>query len=720
MIAGDLLRAHAQPWFTANQRDALRVFAPIPVLAVSWWVYALQLSAMSWLALLLYASTSLAIVLGLNFSSDASTPARRRALLWASALCDAVFALTLLLIAGATSGVALVVGFLLVLKAVVYRRIFAWFMLVPVAVAPAYLAMLVVQSGVFAGWSSTTWAVAGTLVLGSSLLGVATVALGVRAQREQRRLQQQLEAERAEYHSRVAELDSATNDLRSHIRSQQALEESLRAVTGSLSLDDVLRQILDSTIHMLGGERVDGAALTLQQNGRFEHHLLTLDQTLPDCWAEALAQHMAQEQRPILVGDATSDARWQALQSCGTVSALCVPLLDDDGQSRGVLSVVSRQAQAFSLAEARYLNAFGIQACVAMRNAELHSQLRSQWAMLEAVLRDLGDGLAVYDESGAIALMNPVARRVLLGSGPNTLAVHNHIGELVRDVQQGKGRMLWSELPGSDEEQFFQAIASRAHVNDSDASHVAVVLHDITNQKANEKARGEFISMVSHELRNPLHTLGGFLKVVLQGRAGPLTSLQQDFLQTAEEQVEKLNGRINELLEFNRLDNGRLRLERERSDLPLLASATSSALALQAEQAGLTLINDVPNDLPELEMDSKRIGQVLTNLIENAIKATPPSGQITLTARMIDAHVRVSVTDTGVGIAEADIRKIFDPFYGRGARSMYGVHLGLGLSICQQIIEGHGGRIWVESEEGHGSEFNFTLPLAMQEQALEV
>ncbi|MBC8077485.1 MAG: GAF domain-containing protein [Chloroflexales bacterium] len=593
-------------------------------------------------------------------------------------------------------------------------------MLIPVLVAPAYLAMLVLQSGVSADWSSATWVVASALVLGSSVLGVITVSIGVRAQREQRRLQQQLDSEQAEFNAQVAELNSAANDLRSHIRSQQALEESLRAVTGSLSLDDVLRQILDSTIHMLGGERVDGAALTLQQNGRSEHHLLTLDQTLPDCWVDALAQQMALEQRPILVSDAASDAQWQTLQGCGAVSALCVPLLGDDGQTRGVLSVVSRQAQAFSLAEARHLNAFGFQAYVAIRNAELHSQLRSQWAMLEAVLRDLGDGLAVYDESGAVVLMNPVARRVLVSSDPNTLAVHNHIGELVRDVQQGNGRMLWSELPGSDEGQFFQAIASRARVNDTDASHVAVVLHDITSQKANEKARGEFISMVSHELRNPLHTLGGFLKVVLQGRAGALTSLQHDFLQTAEDQVEKLNGRINELLEFNRLDNGRLRLERGMSDLPLLASATSSALVLQAEQAGLTLINDVPHDLPDLEMDSKRIGQVLTNLIENAIKATPPSGQILLTARVMDAHVRVSVIDTGIGIAETDIRKIFDPFYGRSAQSMYGVHLGLGLSICQQIVEGHGGRIWVESEEGRGSTFTFTLPLAVQEHALEV
>jgi signal transduction histidine kinase len=377
--------------------------------------------------------------------------------------------------------------------------------------------------------------------------------------------------------------------------------------------------------------------------------------------------------------------------------------------------VVSRRPQAFSQAESRRINAFAYQACVAIRNAELHSQLQSQWEMLESVLRDLGDGLVVYNDTDTAELMNPVARRVLEGYDENGPTIRQNIKALVADVRQGIGRVLWCDLPQTDSGEIFQAIASRTQVANAEGSHVAVVLHDITSQKANERARTEFISMVSHELRNPLHTLSGFLRVVLQGRAGALTSLQHDFLHTAEEQVDKLNGRINELLEFNRLENGKLRLDVELSDLPILASATISALRLQADQVGLSLFNVIPDNLPMLRMDSKRISQVITNLVENAIKATPPSGTITVGADIVETQIWVHVTDTGVGIAETDIRKIFDPFFGRSGNSMYGVHLGLGLSICQQIVEGHGGRIWVESEEGKGSRFIFSLPFAEEQ-----
>ena len=161
-----------------------------------------------------------------------------------------------------------------------------------------------------------------------------------------------------------------------------------------------------------------------------------------------------------------------------------------------------------------------------------------------------------------------------------------------------------------------------------------------------------------------------------------------------------------------------MRLQRDWSRLPELANTTISALALQAEQANLLLMNNVPSDLPEILMDGKRIGQVLTNLIENAIKATPSSGTVRLHAAIVDDNIQVSITDTGIGIPEADIDRIFDPFYSTANRSRYGVHLGLGLAICQQIIQGHGGQIWVESEQGQGSTFSFTLPLVVREQEL--
>ncbi len=124
------------------------------------------------------------------------------------------------------------------------------------------------------------------------------------------------------------------------------------------------------------------------------------------------------------------------------------------------------------------------------------------------------------------------------------------------------------------------------------------------------------------------------------------------------------------------------------------------------------MLNEVDDDLPECYFDSERIGQVLTNLIENAIKATPPGGSITVRSELHETEMWMRVCDTGVGIPADEQSKVFQRFYRVHNRtSSQGNHLGLGLTICQQIVEGHKGRIWVESEEGRGSCFSFALPL---------
>jgi len=140
---------------------------------------------------------------------------------------------------------------------------------------------------------------------------------------------------------------------------------------------------------------------------------------------------------------------------------------------------------------------------------------------------------------------------------------------------------------------------------------------------------------------------------------------------------------------------------------------------MSAEQFGLTVSTLVPDNIPELLMDGERIGQVITNLVENAMKATPAGGAITVSAEVLENEVRIDVQDTGVGIPQDQLHKIFGRFYRLEHKSSkHGAHLGLGLSICQQIVEGHNGRIWVESEEGHGSRFSFTLPLVHKEQMI--
>jgi two-component system phosphate regulon sensor histidine kinase PhoR len=166
-----------------------------------------------------------------------------------------------------------------------------------------------------------------------------------------------------------------------------------------------------------------------------------------------------------------------------------------------------------------------------------------------------------------------------------------------------------------------------------------------------------------------------------------------------------------ELLELSRIESGRFSLDfRPVSPRTLLDSAGKRML-LQAERAGLQLRVDCAEDLPKLQMDMQRIEQVLVNLIHNAVKFTRPGGEILLFAEAAPGEVRFAVRDTGIGIPDEDVSRIFERFY-RVDKSRTGSGTGLGLSIAKHIVEAHQGRIWVESLEGQGSTFIFTLPVA--------
>lgn len=720
MAAADTLFARAEPWIRTNIRDGLRAVLPLPVLALAWWFARMPLGNLAMLGLVVYALINVGMLVALRRSHLGGHARRSLLLLLLSSASDAILAAYLLVYAGPLTLGIFPIYAVLVLKALRYRRVALWTLLVPALLGPLYLSTLYLRSQPWGFATEQTLAYWG-LLIGSCLFVIMLLGLAEYRLDKARRLSQRLDTARAEHESRVAELGSVTNDLRARIRRQQALEESLRVITGSLSLDDVLGQILDSLTLMLGATRVSAAALTLVKGGAFAHRTLSLDPRLQPGWAEPLAQRVIQANSPVIVGDTLLEREWRELQRCGALAALSVPLVDTKNQILGALTVVSTQRHAFTTTEARHLTSFSIQASVAIHNAELHTQLARQQLMLEAVVRDIGDGLLVINPQGALVLANPVAYQVLQHSSTHNGALHETLERLNHEVRDQAASLLTRELRvGEDEyERHYLIYASQVRISNEDGSLVAVVLHDITNQKQQEQKHVEFISMVAHELRNPLNTLNGFLKVVLQGKAGPLNELQQEFLGLADNQADALKGRITELLEFNRLEAGRLRLQPQWSNLADMLLAINARFQVQAEQFELTVDADLPATIPELLIDGERIGQVVTNLIENAMKATPAGGVITLSAEVSEHEVCVHVADTGVGIPLDQQQKIFSRFYRLDNKSSkHGAHLGLGLTICQQIVEGHNGRIWVESEEGKGSRFTFSLPLVQREQMI--
>ncbi len=237
-----------------------------------------------------------------------------------------------------------------------------------------------------------------------------------------------------------------------------------------------------------------------------------------------------------------------------------------------------------------------------------------------------------------------------------------------------------------------------------------------------DQLKTEFLANMSHELRTPLNSIIGFSRLMIKGVDGPITELQQTDLTSIYNSSQHLLGLINNLLDYSKIEAGKLELQCEpQVDLAnILHTTLATGWGLIGDRP-INLTVDLPIDLPPIEADRSRIQQILLNLVSNAIKFTP-AGQIVMRARVvhglgprserIEPFVEISIRDTGIGIAEQDMSKLFQPFSqvdGSATRRAGGT--GLGLSITRQLVELHGGNIWAESQPGQGSTFTFILPV---------
>jgi two-component system phosphate regulon sensor histidine kinase PhoR len=220
--------------------------------------------------------------------------------------------------------------------------------------------------------------------------------------------------------------------------------------------------------------------------------------------------------------------------------------------------------------------------------------------------------------------------------------------------------------------------------------------------------RRDFVSNLSHELRTPLASLKALAETLQEGALEDLPAARR-FVDQIEIEVDALTQMATELLELSKIESGRFALDRSPVAAPDLLESAARRMQVQAERANIRLRVECNADLPRVEVDSQRLEQVLVNLIHNAVKFTPPGGEVVLFAALADSEVRFGVRDTGIGIPADEVSRIFERFY-RVDKSRTGSGTGLGLSIAKHIVEAHGGRIWAESIEGRGSTFFFSVP----------
>lgn len=223
--------------------------------------------------------------------------------------------------------------------------------------------------------------------------------------------------------------------------------------------------------------------------------------------------------------------------------------------------------------------------------------------------------------------------------------------------------------------------------------------------------KDDFLSVISHELRTPLSAIANAASILGRARAGALNEAQQRFVDILREQTSRLGGLVDDLLDFQQLEAGQLSCTLAPNDVVQLMTSAAGSMADLMEAKGVRLTVEGGEGALQAHFDPARLNQVLLNLLSNALKHTPTGGEVTLSAHRAEDEVRLSVRDTGQGIAPADQSRIFEKFVQVGVRQV-GTHgTGLGLSICKRLIEeGHGGRLWVDSTLGQGSAFHVALP----------
>jgi signal transduction histidine kinase len=238
----------------------------------------------------------------------------------------------------------------------------------------------------------------------------------------------------------------------------------------------------------------------------------------------------------------------------------------------------------------------------------------------------------------------------------------------------------------------------------------STIARDITDRKHLEQMKDEFVSTVSHELRTPLTAIKGFIELVADGDAGPLSEAQREFLQIASRNTDRLGNLINDLLDINRIESQQFEIRLETTDLGMVLEDVVATFRPLAETKGLQFESRI-DPLPQLLGDAPRLVQVFSNLVSNAIKYTP-QGEVGLRARRAQAGIEVVVYDSGIGLSREEQAQLFTKFFrGRNPVVTDTGGTGLGLVIAKAIIERHKGRIEVASVPGEGTHFRVLLPV---------
>jgi NtrC-family two-component system sensor histidine kinase KinB len=513
-------------------------------------------------------------------------------------------------------------------------------------------------------------------------------------------------------------------ELQRRVQSLVALADTARAITASLDLEEVLQRITERTKDSLA---VEAASLALLDEESDEIVFrVASGRTAEQIVGTRLKRGMGMagwvldHDEPVFSTDVQSDERFypEVDQRLGfeTRVMACVPI---QVQSRtiGVLEAINPLRGSLSSDQIELLTGIADLAGTAIVHAQLFKETRAARQRYASLFEDSIDSILITDLDGRINDAN-IRAEAFLGQSRETL-----LGTSILDLHAEPAQQLPTSLSSIEPGQTLnydsrfthsggQVLPVEVHVKRIDlgpGSFMQWILRDISERLELAELRTDLTSMIFHDLRSPLGNIISSLEV-LTAALGDQDETIQSVLSIAARSSRRASRLVESLLDLNRLEADKAVLNLTRASMSALIAESVEEVHPTAEARGQLLRMNLQPGLPTVEMDVDMIRRVLINLLENAIKYTRSGDWIAVTASQDDGLMVVSVEDSGPGISAKDSERIFQKFT-RLQREGRSKGLGLGLAFCRLAVEAHGGKIWVESEEGKGSTFTFTLPL---------
>jgi two-component system phosphate regulon sensor histidine kinase PhoR len=336
-----------------------------------------------------------------------------------------------------------------------------------------------------------------------------------------------------------------------------------------------------------------------------------------------------------------------------------------------------------------------------------------------AILRSMIEGVAVIDSRERVVFCNRAFAEILNldaarceGRPLVELVRQADLLDLARRALTSADSLQGSLIIGTVMPRSFAVTATPVKALEPAANGAVIVLHDITELRRLERVRQDFVANVSHEFKTPLTAIQGFAETLLGGALEDEKNNRR-FLEIIRDHASRLGRLTDDLLKLARIEAGKLDVQYQPVSVAELVEGCAATTLFKASQRNIALNLSYPPELPAVRGDAGLLREVLQNLLDNAVQYTSPGGRVDLSAATRDHEAVITVADTGIGIPLADQERIFERFYRvDAARSREVGGTGLGLSIAKHIVEAHGGRLWVESTVGAGSQFHFSIPLA--------